>query len=70
MKISPFDKWIVSYIKDLILMLISVSYFRDLHLTPISGFGLCLCLCSSVIFTIPFKNKNKNKNKISYKDKS
>jgi hypothetical protein len=66
MKISPFDKWIVSNIKDLILMLISVSYFRDLHLTPISGIGLCLCLCSSVIFSIPFKDNKR----ISYKDKS
>lgn len=36
MKISPFEKATVSNIKDLILTLISVYYFKDFILSPFS----------------------------------
>lgn len=36
MKISPFEKASVSNIKDLILTLISIKYFKDVSMNPIS----------------------------------
>lgn len=54
MKISPFEKSTVSNIKDLALMIISVSYFHDFSITGISGTGILLCLISSILFSLPF----------------
>lgn len=53
MKISPFEKAIVSNIKDLILVMISVEWLLDFQITVISGFGIAICLAGSFIFSIP-----------------
>ena len=53
MKISPFEKAIVSNIKDLILAIISVEWLLDFEITIISGFGIVICLAGSFIFSIP-----------------
>ena len=36
MKISPFEKASVSNIKDLILTIVSIKYFKDLEMTLFS----------------------------------
>lgn len=54
MKISPFEKSTVSNIKDLVLVLISVMYYNDFALTPISSIGMILCLISSALFSVPY----------------
>jgi len=57
MKISPFQKAIVSTIKDLILVLISVEWLYDFHMTILSGTGIILCLMGSTIFSVPNLSK-------------
>ena len=57
MMISPFEKSTVSNIKDLILMLLSVYYFKDFLITWISGSGIAICLVASALFSIPFIEK-------------
>jgi hypothetical protein len=52
MKISPFEKASVSNIKDLVLTLISIEYFKDVTLNPISEAGIVFCLSASLIFSI------------------
>jgi len=52
MKISPFEKASVSNIKDLVLTLISIKYFKDVNLTPVSESGIVFCLSASLIFSI------------------
>ena len=52
MKISPFEKASVSNIKDLVLTLVSIKYFRDINLTPVSESGIVFCLSASLIFSI------------------
>ena len=54
MKISPFEKAIVSNIKDLILVLISIEWFLDFSITILSGTGMILCLMGSAIFSTPY----------------
>jgi hypothetical protein len=51
MKISPFEKASVSNIKDLILTVVSIEYFKDLEMTLFSEVGLALCLSASVVFS-------------------
>jgi hypothetical protein len=53
MKISPFSKAIISNIKDMILVLISVLWLYDFSVNFISGSGIVLCLTGSTIFAIP-----------------
>ena len=52
MKISPFEKASVSNIKDLVLTLISIKYFKDINLNPVSESGIVFCLSASLIFSI------------------
>ena len=52
MKISPFEKASVSNIKDLVLTLISIKYFKDVTLTPVSESGIVFCLSASIIFSV------------------
>jgi hypothetical protein len=52
MKISPFEKASVSNIKDLVLTLISIKYFKDVSLNPVSESGIVFCLSASLIFSI------------------
>ena len=52
MKISPFEKASVSNIKDLVLTLVSIKYFQDINLTPVSESGIVFCLSASLIFSI------------------
>ena len=52
MKISPFEKASVSNIKDLVLTLISIKYFKDVTLTPVSEAGIVFCLSASMIFSV------------------
>lgn len=52
MKISPFEKASVSNVKDLILTLVSIRYFKDVTLNPLSDMGIILCLTSSLIFSV------------------
>ena len=52
MKISPFEKASVSNIKDLVLTLISIKYFKDVTLTPVSESGIVFCLTASIVFSI------------------
>ncbi len=58
MKISPFEKAIVSNIKDLILVLISVEWLYDFSITIVSGTGIILCLMGSAIFSVSYLSKN------------
>ena len=52
MKISPFEKASVSNIKDLILTIVSVQYFKDLEMTSTSLIGVVLCLSASLVFSL------------------
>ena len=58
MKISPFEKATVANIKDIVLTMISVLYFKDLLLTPLSETGILICLIASVTFSIKLLDKN------------
>lgn len=58
MKISPFEKAIVSNIKDLILVFISVEWLYDFSITMLSGTGMILCLMGSAIFSVPYLSKS------------
>ena len=58
MKISPFEKAIVSNIKDLILVFISVEWLYDFRITMLSGTGMILCLMGSAIFSVPYLSKS------------
>jgi hypothetical protein len=51
MKISPFEKASVSNIKDLVLTIISINYFKDFVLTTFSEVGIFFCLSASIIFS-------------------
>jgi len=51
MKISPFEKASVSNIKDLVLTIISINYFKDFVLTTFSEVGILFCLSASIIFS-------------------
>jgi hypothetical protein len=55
MKISPFEKASVSNIKDLILTLISIKYFKDVSMNPVSELGIFCCLTASVMFSITLR---------------
>lgn len=57
MKISPFEKTVVSNMKDLILVIISIEWLTDFGVTWISGSGILLCLSGSTIFSIPVLDK-------------
>ncbi len=59
MKISPFEKASVSNIKDLVLTLISIKYFKDVSLNPISESGIFFCLSASIIFSITLMEAGK-----------
>ena len=59
MKISPFEKAIISNIKDLILVLFSVFWFFDFNLTLLSGSGVILCLGGSLVFSVPYLSEQK-----------
>ena len=64
MKISPFEKASVSNIKDLILTVISIQYFKDFEMTLFSELGLMLCLSASVIFSFTLiENSEERKQK-------
>lgn len=58
MKISPFEKASVSNIKDLVLTLISIKYFQDIVLNPLSEVGIFFCLSASVIFSFTLIEKS------------
>lgn len=51
MKISPFEKASVGNIKDLVLTLLSIKYYKDISLTFISEVGIGLCLVASLVFS-------------------
>lgn len=44
----------MSNIKDLVLVIISVLYYHDFALAPISSIGMILCLISSALFSVPY----------------
>ena len=64
MKISPFSKAIISNIKDMILVLISVLWLYDFSVNFISGSGIVLCLTGSTIFAIPYLEKEVSEEKL------
>ncbi len=51
MKISPFEKASVSNIKDLILTIVSIKYFKDFEITLLSEMGVFFCLSASIVFS-------------------
>lgn len=57
MKISPFEKASVSNIKDLILTVVSIKYFKDFEMTSFSEVGIVLCLSSSLLFSFTLIEK-------------
>jgi hypothetical protein len=57
MKISPFSKAIISNIKDMILVMISVLWLFDFTANLISATGIALCLIGSTIFALPYLEK-------------
>ena len=52
MKISPFEKASVSNIKDLILTVVSIYYFKDFEITLLSEIGVIFCLSASMAFSL------------------
>ena len=42
----------MSNIKDLVLTIISIKYFKDIQLTTVSESGIVFCLSASLIFSV------------------
>ena len=42
----------MSNIKDLVLTIISIKYFKDIQLTAVSESGIVFCLSASLIFSV------------------
>ena len=57
MKISPFEKASVSNIKDLLLTIVSIQYFKDFEMTLFSEIGIVFCLSASVVFSLTLIDK-------------
>ncbi len=57
MKISPFEKASVSNIKDLILTVVSIYYFKDFDMTLVSEIGVIFCLSASMAFSLTLIEK-------------
>lgn len=68
MKISPFEKAIVSNIKDLILVIVSVEWLFDFKITMVSGIGIGLCLVGSLIFSVPVLSSSSEEKNEGMKD--
>ena len=65
MKISPFEKASVSNIKDLLLTIASIRYFKDFEMTLLSEIGIFFCLSSSVVFSLTLIEKKEKEEKSS-----
>jgi len=63
MKISPFEKASVSNIKDLLLTIASIQYFKDFEMTLLSEIGIFFCLSSSVVFSLTLIEKKEKEEK-------